>query len=90
MSDRSEFPAFSQKAGIRHTAEKIEVWARNRPLLRVAPTSASSPSSDVLGFNTHTPRVCVTNYVRLKLRQHSVRNTALGNTVFNTVIQRLK
>ena len=30
---------------------------------------------------------CVSSHVRPKLRQHSVRNTAQANTVFNTVIQ---
>ena len=41
-----------------------------------------------LKANNHVS--CVANHVRPKLRQHSVRDTALANTVFNTVIPPIK
>ena len=38
-------------------------------------------------FQEANSKLCVPNNVRTKLRQHSVSNTALAYTVFNTAIQ---
>ena len=51
----------------------------------------AAPSVNICSGRKTSKQVrCVPNHVHPKLRQHSVSNTAIANTVFNTVIQRLK
>ena len=53
----------------------------------------SARSAELLHLPIHNfgeHGLCSPNHVRPKLCQHSVCNTALANTVFNTVIQQSK